>query len=238
MTHFQHHIPKTKAYVDPTAFYHDSDVIAWLGSPQKTEMTFQKYHGVHIGVDYIETFERNLRKLHREIIDSNLPKDNQRKFMMSTAIFRILMFVDISNAKIMIKEIILRPCAAKHGFFKIILQHIARCCKLYQCDLYIENPLEVTSKLLDKYFRNVLQKKEMIDPCIGPNQEPQDYQFIEYKVLRKINFALRLGLIKEEGVRNRTDLIFLGEDPNTHEPYTTCVFGKFPLARALNYGPS
>ncbi len=226
-------VPITNAYVAPGAKYNDSKVVSWLRSPLHTEQTFQKYHGETIPDNYVEGFQRNLHKISVEIYKSSLFVDGKRRFTMSTAIFRIMLFIQIPEKIIMIKQIIIRPCAAKYGFFRIILYHIAKLCILYSCDLWVESPFDDTSKIMDRSFGEDVINDSRIDPF---SQCDDDYKIIENDKLKSGNLAFRLGLVKEVGIEREGDLIIQSKDTMGMDPHIECVKGKFPSAHYLNYG--
>lgn len=220
-------IPFTKAYVEDGARYEDSDVKWWLGTPKQVELNrFEYHHGSMIPDDYLTVFKNDLRRLTEMMMN----EDNTNKIIhIKSMLFQIKFCVDTQRDLVILKEIVIRPCAEKRGFFRIILYQFIRVCLRLACDFYVESPYAATKSVLSRAFGPVLERFTKVINHGGIIDEMENYIKIDCNDLVVMDLGERLNLVTEE---KSNDLLEFRPFPEIH-----CIPTKFPSANIMNFGP-
>ena len=210
-------IPCTDAYLKPGAVYSDYKVRRWLSNPSNTELRFSSRYGEYIPPNYLDLFEKDMGFLYQILYNHQ----DRYTFTLETHIFFVKMMIDKTARKIILKEVFLRPCAEGHGFFKIILFHITRCCIRLNCDMFVESPFKATSAILKSCFpHELIEETTEYRPQIG--KPSMNY------------FIIRLTTLNSEPLDDNFRL----ENKLVYDPYRIRLNRPlFPIARTLNFGP-
>jgi hypothetical protein len=263
-------IPFTKAYVKATAKHQDRNADDWIGDPRDVEKTFVDGHkkGISINDDYLNEFEESMRilldKIDASMGDINRPRYDTT-FYITTQIFHIEMRSAVQNFTIVLNEIYLRPCAEGRGFFRLILFRIACICACYKCDMFVQNPLQPTMKVLKRAFGDVLERVEStnirehnLEAKLLPNYLFTTDNQIKFMVIRFEHLmsmtvkqiASRLGIIKDMEVFNPNEDLILHSNALMRNVQVTSpqveyylsfwlnkAYPYFPSANEMNVGP-
>jgi hypothetical protein len=221
-------IPFTNAYVDPKALYSDEKVVKWLKTPQHTEGRFAKCFGPNIPSNYLDLFEEDMSSLYDKI-----DTVEQLIFTIDTHIFHIHMYIDKRKKTIMLKEIYIRPCAEKYGFFRIIMYQLARCCNRFVCDLYIETPYAATTAIMNELFEGIIETQKMYIPHCGMGKDLGETRYIilRHEKLKDINLEYTFKLYSP----HTTNIKIIPPFDNIAVIFVNKE--KFPSSTIMNYGP-
>lgn len=260
-------IPFTKAYVKATAKHVDRNADDWIGDPMDVEKRFVSEHkkGSNISDNYLDEFHKSMHSILDRIDLSMTPRFEPGydiTFTLTTQIYHIEMRAAVQKFTIVLNEIYIRPCAEGKGFFRLILFRIACICACYTCDMFVQNPLRPTMKVLRRAFGDVLERVEStvirehtLEHKLLPNYQLTLDDNIKFVVIRLENLkrmtykeiAFRLGIIKDMDVFNpNADLILhssaiVTNPPNTPQDILSFWLNKtypyFPSTDELNFGP-
>lgn len=246
-------IPFTRAYVEPGSVYDDPDVINWIKSPQFLEKRFQNWHGKGglINDSYVEDFQEDMEELLRQMDATNRPRglhsivqgleyQDENTFTFVTQIFYVKILTNLPEHKVILKEIYLRPCAEKRGFFRMILFQLARYCAHNHCDMFVESPFQRTSSVLQKAFNPYLYTVDGLD------EEDPEYYMVKREDCTRLDLGRCFGLTPSDPPKPNHDLL-LSDSFNTvkYDQFNMVPPLKlnksntkaFPPASFLNYGP-
>jgi hypothetical protein len=246
-------IPFTAAYVDPAAKHEDAAVDGWIGNPSTVEWVFAYNFGKgsEIPEDYLDTFESELHDLFLKI-NGQSPDETliRRNVEIKGQLFYVKVNVDINPFRIVLTKIYLRPCAEKKGLFRILLFHIARCCSMLNCDMFIECPLKPTVRVLQRAFGSHLEGSNFVEIRRGPGDELEpyyrtrakepNYLLIRKEILRGMSqwgIAFRLGLVFDSSIYMSTCDLILHDTFKQARIKLNRVNPIFPPADIMNYGP-
>ena len=232
------YIAQTAARV-PYVQYADEWVRDWIGSPKAVEKKFVRKHGHWIAHNYLEKFRADLNKLHDAIVITKQPRfrDESRVFEYTGMIFIVKMFIDLQGNKLILKEIIIRPCAEGNKFFLIILYHLIRCCHMYHLDFLVESPLDATIGILNKYFKDEIVITEEVIPQSFLLDDIREYMVLKYDTMRGLldpvnSLGIKLGL-----TGNPDSKLLDYDDPGyerTHGPQIICNPSQFPCVAEMH----
>ena len=197
----------------------------WLVSPSQVEESrFKFYHGPQIPNDYLNLFQNDMTRLW-QLMSAN----DKKVIKFSAMLFHLVILIDRSRCMVMLKQIVIRPCAERRGFFRIILYQIIRACLALFCDLYVESPFAATTAVLTKAFGDLLESFDEVIPHTGTD-DVEHYIRIHFSKLNQVDLGARLNLLTPNA---DTDLIEYRNFPEIH-----CLAHRFPTALFMNYGPS
>jgi hypothetical protein len=109
----------------PQALVFDDKAVEDYGSPQELEKLFSVNMKNVIGPDYLRTFQSFLKEMEDWVQHCfNGTKDIDHQYKNNTDVVKFHM--EYVDGKILIYDMSTRPCAAKHGFQKVVLYTLAK----------------------------------------------------------------------------------------------------------------
>jgi hypothetical protein len=163
--HRHNSVGHTAAWLDPLLVY-DQDQIDLFGTPRDVENWFVKAtKRTYVGHDYIQQLESLMKQIHQIVLQAPNTKpfsdyetstakairryESETEFEFFCDVVRIKIDVVIPLKTMRLAGILVRPCAAKLGIFRLFLWQLVNSCKLINWNLMILEPVQVTQNIVD-----------------------------------------------------------------------------------------
>lgn len=162
------------------------------GTPQDMENDFQtKYkQEVDIPIDYLQQFETMLHDMMTWAKESKGKERNSYRVFTCPIVY-MDMIVEPAKNTLRRDVVLMRPCAEKNGFYKIIMWVMRHCVIKYGFDrLLMKNVLDTNKSILKSFgFRVEVDEIYEYDNCVMTREELEQCTM----------FSWRLGSVLVEG---------------------------------------
>ena len=154
----------TAAWLDPLLVY-DQDQIDLFGTPLDVENWFvEATKRTYVGHDYIQQLESLMKQIHQIVLqapstpfcdyETSTTKairryESETEFEFFCDVVRIKIDVVLQMKTMRLAGIVVRPCAAKLGIFRLFIWQLVNSCKLINWNLMILEPVQTTQNIVD-----------------------------------------------------------------------------------------
>ena len=139
--------PTKRAWLPPERAY-EQEIVRWIGTPQQVEDWFVRdLRRSDIPADYLIQLHETLKRATKTVLVGHKTDACFRPWVI-----RFGISIRRDQKAVVLKSIITRPCAERHGFARIVIFHLMRICYAANYDLIIEEPSREMLRLLETAF--------------------------------------------------------------------------------------